>query len=79
MRSKRIDDIKKFIYNNKIVTLDQICNEFKISKSTIRRDIQDLLLSDKRFKKIYGGIKFDSKKHGVVSVKILYTIYYFKK
>ena len=51
MRSKRIDDIKKFIYNNKIVTLDQICNEFKISKSTIRRDIQDLLLSDKRFKK----------------------------
>ncbi|MEI0594608.1 DeoR/GlpR family DNA-binding transcription regulator [Brachyspira pilosicoli] len=61
MRSKRIDDIKKFIYNNKIVTLDQICNEFKISKSTIRRDIQDLLLSDKRFKKIYGGIKFDSK------------------
>lgn len=61
MRSKRIDNIKNFIYDNKIVTLDQICNEFKISKSTIRRDIQDLLNSDKRFKKIYGGIKFDSK------------------
>ena len=61
MRSKRIYNIKTFIYNNKIVTLDQICNEFNISKSTIRRDIQDLLLSDKRFKKIYGGIKFESE------------------
>ncbi len=65
MRSKRIENIKNFIYNNKIVTLDQICNEFKISKSTIRRDIQDLLLSDSRFKKIYGGIKFDSKNNPI--------------
>ena len=61
MRHKRIDDIKDFIFNNKKVTLEQICNEFNISKSTIRRDLQDILLSDKNFKKIYGGIKFDSK------------------
>ena len=40
-------------------------SEFKISKSTIRRDIQDLLLSDKRFKKIYGGIKFESENDSV--------------
>ena len=61
MRHKGIDDIKDFILNNKTGTLEQICNEFNISKSTIRRDLQDILVSDKNFKKIYGGIKFDSK------------------
>lgn len=61
MRSKRIDDIKDYIYRNKTVTLDKICEIFEISKSTIRRDLQEIL-SDSNLKKIYGGITLQSKK-----------------
>ncbi len=56
MRSKRIDLIKKYIYENKMVTLDQICKEFGISKSTMRRDLNEIL-KDTYVKKVYGGLK----------------------
>ncbi|WP_277668808.1 DeoR/GlpR family DNA-binding transcription regulator [Caproiciproducens galactitolivorans] len=55
MRSKRIEEIKEYIYENKTVTLDQICNNFKISKSTIRRDLSEILANGD-IKKIYGGV-----------------------
>lgn len=55
MRTKRIEDIKKYIYENKTVTLDQICSRFEISKSTLRRDL-DTILSEGNIKKIYGGV-----------------------
>lgn len=55
MRTKRIGNIEKYIYVNKTVTLDQLCEEFKVSKNTIRRDI-DELASKGLVKKIYGGV-----------------------
>ncbi len=55
MRTKRIGNIEKYIYINKTVTLDQLCEEFKVSKNTIRRDI-DELASKGLVKKIYGGV-----------------------
>jgi len=55
VRTKRIGNIEKYIYINKTVTLDQLCEEFKVSKNTIRRDI-DELASKGLVKKIYGGV-----------------------
>jgi len=61
MRPKRIEEIKNYIYENKTVTLDQICENFSISKSTIRRDL-DEILENSDIKKIYGGVTVLSKK-----------------
>ncbi len=55
MRTKRIEDITKYIYENKTVTLNQICDRFQISKSTLRRDL-DTILKEESIKKIYGGV-----------------------
>lgn len=55
MRPQRIEEIKDYIYENKTVTLDQICKNFKISKSTIRRDLNEILAGGD-IKKIYGGV-----------------------
>lgn len=55
MRTKRLDDIKDYIYQQKTVTLDQLCEKFNVSKNTIRRDIDELVQHEK-IKKIYGGV-----------------------
>ena len=55
MRSKRIEEIKDFIYLNKTVTLDKICEKFDVSKSTLRRDLDEILKTGD-IKKIYGGV-----------------------
>lgn len=60
MRAERIDSIIEFIYKNKNVTLDQICDDFNISKSTIRRDLSEIL-KDTNLKKTYGGITLKNK------------------
>ena len=60
MRVERIDSIIEFIYKNKNVTLDQICDNFNISKSTIRRDLSEIL-KDTNLKKTYGGITLKNK------------------
>lgn len=62
MRSKRIRDIEDYIYDNKTVTLDQLCRAFDVSKNTIRRDIKELVLGG-QFKKIYGGVTVRDNKH----------------
>lgn len=55
MRPQRIDQIEEFIHKGKTVTLDQICAAFKISKSTLRRDLKDI--TDRGgIRKIYGGV-----------------------
>ena len=59
MRYKRIDDIIKYIYQNKSVTLDQICDNFSISKSTIRRDLNEIL-KDTNIRKTYGGLTLNN-------------------
>jgi DeoR family transcriptional regulator, myo-inositol catabolism operon repressor len=61
MRSQRIEDIKEYIYENKTVTLDQICDHFQVSKSTLRRDLAPILQSSD-IKKIYGGVTALPKK-----------------
>jgi DeoR family myo-inositol catabolism operon transcriptional repressor len=55
MRSNRIDNMMSYIKARKTVTLDNLCEEFQVSKNTIRRDVSELL-STGEFKKIYGGI-----------------------
>ncbi|MGI6199238.1 MAG: DeoR/GlpR family DNA-binding transcription regulator [Christensenellales bacterium] len=61
MRSQRIQEIENYIYEQKTVTLDQICQHFGISKSTIRRDLEQILQNG-NIKKIYGGVTVQSKK-----------------
>ena len=65
MRSQRIEEIKNYIYENKTVTLDDICGSFHISKSTLRRDLNAILQSSD-IKKIYGGVTALPKK-GLIS------------
>ncbi|NLO47413.1 MAG: DeoR/GlpR transcriptional regulator [Clostridiales bacterium] len=55
MRSKRMEDISTYIYEQKMVTLDKLCQKFGVSKNTIRRDINELITYG-NFKKIYGGV-----------------------
>ena len=57
MRSQRIDNMMQYIKENKAVTLEQLCDQFDVSKNTVRRDIPEILESGE-FKKIYGGITF---------------------
>ena len=61
MRSKRISDIEDYIYENKTVTLDQLCRVFDVSKNTIRRDLKEII-SEGNFKKIYGGVTVKDNK-----------------
>ena len=55
MRTERIDQVEEYILTNKTVTIDQLCEAFKVSKNTIRRDIGQLL-DRGRIKKVYGGV-----------------------
>lgn len=55
MRVKRIDEIEEYVEKQKNVSLDELCEHFHVSKSTIRRDI-DLITSRGNVKKTYGGI-----------------------
>jgi DeoR family myo-inositol catabolism operon transcriptional repressor len=61
LRSQRLDNIKEYIYQQKTVTLDQLCSEFQVSKNTIRRDIDELVATEK-IKKIYGGVTVEGYK-----------------
>jgi len=61
LRSQRLDSIKEYIYQQKTVTLDQLCDEFSVSKNTIRRDIDELVATEK-IKKIYGGVTVEGYK-----------------
>jgi len=55
MRIERIDLVENYIIENKKVTLDVLCEAFKVSKNTIRRDIN--FLADRgTIKKVYGGV-----------------------
>lgn len=55
MRINRIDEIEKYIMEQKSVSLDQICDVFGISKITLRRDL-DKLMPRGTIEKIYGGV-----------------------
>ena len=55
MKAKREIEILNYINKNGVCSYDNICNKFKISLSTARRDIDDLV-SEKHIKKVYGGV-----------------------
>lgn len=61
MRTQRLDRIKEYIYQQKTVTLDQLCTVFNVSKNTIRRDIDELVELE-QIKKIYGGVTVEGYK-----------------
>lgn len=61
-KSKRIADIEKYIYDNKNVTLKNLCETFNVSLNTMRRDIQDITQRT-NIKKVYGGVCVMQNKH----------------
>ncbi|WEG72417.1 DeoR/GlpR family DNA-binding transcription regulator [Vagococcus intermedius] len=56
MKSKRIDEIEKMVLKLETVSIEELCDEFDVSKNTIRRDINELVERDV-IEKVYGGIK----------------------
>ncbi|WP_304459295.1 DeoR/GlpR family DNA-binding transcription regulator [Alicyclobacillus sendaiensis] len=55
MKSKRIQQIKEYVAQHQVVSLDELVEKFAVSKNTIRRDIQELVDSGE-IKKVYGGV-----------------------
>ena len=55
MKTNRIKKIEEYILSNESVSLDSLCDVFKISKNTIRRDINEIEKKGS-IKKVYGGV-----------------------
>ena len=55
MLVKRRDGLIQYLKNNKTASLDELCEKFQVSKSTIRRDI-DEIEAQNLIKKVYGGV-----------------------
>ncbi|RDY28073.1 DeoR/GlpR transcriptional regulator [Romboutsia weinsteinii] len=60
MRSNRILDLENYIIENKTVSLDTLCEVFEVSKNTIRRDLNELVLKGS-IKKVYGGVSVNDE------------------
>ena len=43
MKTHRIKNVEEYILKYESVSLDKLCDVFKVSKNTIRRDIKELL------------------------------------
>lgn len=63
MKEKRIYQIADYIQSMGVVSMDELCEHFAISMSTLRRDI-NILLSQNSVQKVYGGVA--SKEHGLI-------------
>ncbi|MDI9261222.1 DeoR/GlpR family DNA-binding transcription regulator [Alicyclobacillus sendaiensis] len=55
LKSKRIQEIKSYVAQRQVVSIDELAERFAVSKNTIRRDIQELI-ENGEIKKIYGGV-----------------------
>lgn len=55
MKADRINKIHELIRERQIISLDELCEIFSVSKNTIRRDIAELD-ADGIIEKVYGGI-----------------------
>lgn len=53
VKQTRIQSIKAYIVASRTVTLEQICEKFQISKSTLRRDLEEII-ADGDIRKSYG-------------------------
>ncbi|WP_138418067.1 DeoR/GlpR family DNA-binding transcription regulator [Aquibacillus sediminis] len=58
LKTKRLEMIQDYINERGTVSLDDLVNQFGVSKNTIRRDVQDLI-DGGDFKKVYGGVAVD--------------------
>jgi len=60
MREQRVSKIIEYLNKNKVASLDELCNKLRVSKNTIRRDVNELIargIADK----VYGGILLSEK------------------
>ena len=55
MKHSRIDNIEKYLVQNKSASIPELCHRFGVSQNTIRRDIAELC-SRGIASKVYGGI-----------------------
>lgn len=55
MRNTRLDEMEKYILQNESVSMEQLCQQFKVSMITVRRDIAQLQRKG-TIEKIYGGV-----------------------
>lgn len=62
MRIQRINEIEQFLTTKGSATIHELCDKFKVSLNTIRRDIDEL--HDRGIvSKVYGGIVLNSDTH----------------
>ncbi len=66
MRLKRIKEIEGVLMQNEFVSLDDLCDRFRVSKITIRRDVAQLVGLGIA-KKVYGGVIASPKQENLVS------------
>ena len=55
MRISRIDQLEQYILEHKTASIDALCEEFEISKNTLRRDLE-ILVARGSVEKVYGGV-----------------------
>ncbi len=61
MKLQRIQHIEAYIRQHGSVSLDELCEQFNVSKNTIRRDIREL--EDQGIvRKVYGGVIFNDER-----------------
>ncbi|GMA98432.1 DeoR/GlpR family DNA-binding transcription regulator [Pelosinus sp. IPA-1] len=60
MKINRLSEIQKYIREVENVSLDTLCDVFKVSKNTIRRDVTELQKKG-LITKVYGGITINQK------------------
>jgi DeoR family myo-inositol catabolism operon transcriptional repressor len=61
LKTQRIKQIHEYVLEHHTVSLDELVDIFKVSKNTIRRDVQELVDSG-RLKKVYGGVSANRMK-----------------
>lgn len=72
MRLQRIDEIEAFVREQKSASIEQLCEKFQISKTTLRRDL-DQLMQRGTIEKVYGGVTAIEQKDATLSSLISYS------
>ena len=72
MRLQRIDEIETYVLEQKSASIDQLCEKFQVSKTTLRRDL-DQLVQRGTIEKVYGGVKAIEQKDAALSNLISYS------
>jgi len=67
LKVQRIQQIEEYIKSHGSASLDELCQQFDVSKNTIRRDIQELE-ARQIVKKVYGGVMVNDEKFLIPSI-----------